>query len=160
MPNKRAPARIPRKYPFKCATKFCRRLVHKTGKSPFCARCRSRRFKEKFPLKYSFNKLKQRARERGHAFNLTYDQYEKFAVESGYALDKGKQPTSLSIDRIEGSKGYEVGNIRVLTLSENTRKEFVNYPGKDGPPKEPEVTRADCLPETDYVLPETANQPF
>jgi hypothetical protein len=110
----------PKTYPRKCATKFCRSKVQKTEKSPICSRCRARRWKERYPLKYSFNKLRNRAGERGHEFLLTFEDYEKFALESGYAKRKGKTAESFSINRINPDRGYEVDNIECITLSENS----------------------------------------
>lgn len=92
-----------------------------------CGSCRARIDKENRPLRMAFQKLKFRARERGHAFSLTFAQYEKFALESGYAELKGKTGQSLSIDRRDPSKGYEIGNLRAITLSENTRIRFLPF---------------------------------
>lgn len=112
----------------KCATKFCRRSVTRDNHSPVCPKCSSRKFKEKFPLKYSFNKLRQRAKERGHEFSLTYEQYEQFAKTTGYAELKGKHPYSLSINRKNPALGYHIDNIETVTLSMNTRLRYVNIP--------------------------------
>ena len=71
-------------------------------------------------MHYSFNKLRNRAKERGHAFHLTYEQYEQFALSSGYAERKGKTAESFSINRIDPERGYEVDNIECITLSENS----------------------------------------
>lgn len=111
-----------KKNPNKCRTKYCRGRVSKLTHSPWCPKCKTRRYKEKHPLKYSYYKLKFRALERGITFNLTFAQYEEFAISTGYASERGKTKFSLSIDRIEVDKGYEVGNLQVLTLSENTHK--------------------------------------
>ena len=35
---------------------------------------------------------------------------------------KGKTKESFSIDRINNDEGYHIGNIRILTLSNNSRK--------------------------------------
>jgi hypothetical protein len=83
----------------KCRTKFCRGGTFKQHHSPYCSKCRSRRFKERHPLKYSFGKLRARAKERGHAFTLTFADYEAFAKQTGYAELKGKTKHSLSINR-------------------------------------------------------------
>ena len=56
-------------------------------------------------------------------FTLTFEQFEEIAVTSGWADGKGKTAGSLSLDRIDDSKGYEYGNLRAITLSENTTKE-------------------------------------
>lgn len=114
--------------PTRCRTKFCRGRTTKTGKSPYCAKCRGRRFKEKFPLKYAFSHLRGRAKERGHDFKLTFEQYQKFAVEIGYDQLKGKHAHSLSINRKDNSKGYHIDNIEAVTLSHNSRLRYANMP--------------------------------
>lgn len=153
-----------KKYPIKCATKFCRNRVGKAEKSPICGKCRARRWKERHPLRYSFNKLRYRAKERGHVFKLTFEQYQRFALASGYAENKGKTAESFSIDRIDPERGYELDNIRCVTLSENSRLRFVTWPGKsDNGPEVHEETddRADaddgdCV----YVEHLEENEPF
>lgn len=112
----------------KCRTKFCRGVQTATGHSPFCSKCRTRRFKERHPLKYSFNLFRNRARHRGHAFELTFQEYEKFARETGYDKLKGKHKHSLSIHRKDGALGYRMDNIAAVSLSLNSRLEFANIP--------------------------------
>lgn len=112
----------------KCLTKFCRGLVMPNAHSPYCGKCRSRRFKEKWPLKYSFGKLRARAKERGHAFTLTFEDYESFARQTGYDKLKGKTKHSLSINRKRNSEGYTRENIEAVTLSMNSRLRFANMP--------------------------------
>lgn len=112
----------------RCASKFCRGRTTHTGHSPFCSKCRTRNFKAKFPLKYAFGKLRARARERGHDFQLTFEQYQKFAVDTGYDQLKGKHAASLSINRKDNSKGYHIDNIEVVTLSHNSRLRFAKMP--------------------------------
>lgn len=84
--------------------------------------------KEKDPLKYSFLHLKHRARQRGHEFTLTLEEYRAFALKSGYAEAKGKTATSLSIDRKDETKGYSADNIRAISLRGNTRRRYSNMP--------------------------------
>ena len=112
----------------RCATKFCRGVQTKTGRSPYCSKCRTRRFKEKHPLKYSFSKLRSRAKERGHSFELTFEEYERFAVETGYDKLKGKTKYSLSIHRKQNNLGYSKDNIAAVTLSLNSRLAWANIP--------------------------------
>lgn len=115
----------------KCATKFCRGITTKAGKSPYCAKCRSRRWKAAHPVTYAYNKLKYRAIQRGKSFSLTLNEFEIFAKTSGWLDDKGKTAGSLSINRINPDLGYEVGNIEAITLSENSalanRQRYVPY---------------------------------
>lgn len=112
----------------KCRTKFCRGVATKTQRSPWCPKCRTRRFKEKFPLKYSFNLLRNRARWRRKGFDLTYEEYERFAVETGYAKLKGKTKHSLTIHRLDNAGPYRADNIAAVTLSLNNRLQFANLP--------------------------------
>jgi len=112
----------------KCRTPFCLGRRTKSGHSPYCAKCRARRFKEKHPLKYFFNKLRSRARERGHEFTLTFLEYEHFATTSGYAALKGKTKYSLSLNRKDPERGYHADNIEAVTLSMNTRLMYSTLP--------------------------------
>jgi hypothetical protein len=79
-------------------------------------------------MKYSFGKLKHRAKERGHEFSLSLEDYEKFARETGYAELKGKTKHSLSIHRKNNSRGYHMDNISAVTLSVNSRLQWANIP--------------------------------
>jgi hypothetical protein len=99
----------------------------KKEKSPFCSKHRRIHWKEKFPLHYSFNLLRRRAKWRGKDFSLTREEYIEFAIRTDYHRLKGKTSLSLSIDRIENSKGYSRDNIQAITLRENSRKQFVPY---------------------------------
>jgi hypothetical protein len=124
-----APAQQMTKLP-KCAVKFCRRRVLPSEHSPICSKHRAQLWKERSPLKYFFNKLKNRAKERGHEFLLTFDQYVEFARKTGYdqIVNRGKTATSLTIHRKRDSEGYHVGNIACVTLSENSRLAFAPIP--------------------------------
>ena len=117
------------KITIKCKTPFCRSEADpKRCHSPYCSRCRTRRFKDAHPLRYSFGKLRNRAKERGKEFSLTFGEYESFAIKTDYARMKGKTSLSLSIDRIKNNEGYHVGNIRAITLAENSRKQHTDIP--------------------------------
>ena len=109
----------------KCRTKFCRGRPSLNGKSPLCSKCKSKQFKSRNPLRYFWNLLKSRARERGKEFSLTFEEYREFALSSGYFERKGKTAASLSIDRIDPAGPYAKWNIRAITLAENTRRNFV-----------------------------------
>ncbi len=112
----------------KCQTKFCRGYTTPDGHSPYCGKCRYRRFRDKFPLKCAFNNLRKRARQRGKTFTLTFADYEKFAIESRYAAMKGKTKHSLTIHRKEHTRGYEPDNIQAVTMSLNARFRYANIP--------------------------------
>lgn len=106
---------------WKCLTKRCRGLASKTGRSPYCSKCRSKRWREKHPLTAHYHDLRNRAKQRGKEFSLTIFDYACFWFSSCYAQKHGKAKGSLSINRIDNSKGYVPGNVEALTLSLNAR---------------------------------------
>lgn len=93
-----------------------------TPKNRFCSKHNHRYQKYKNPYKYTFHQKRSRAKERGIEWNLTLDEFIEFCNETGYMDTKGKTKTSASIDRIDPNKGYEIGNIQILSLSDNTKK--------------------------------------
>lgn len=111
----------------KCRTRNCRGCCTPGGKSPYCSRCRDRRFKAAHPIKWHYNSLKKHARLRGKPFSLTIEQFTKFAQNTDYVRLVGRSSLSLSIDRIENSLGYHIWNVRGVTLRENLRKQWVPY---------------------------------
>lgn len=111
----------------KCRTKFCRGVAWKHCKNVHCPKCVNRRWRERNPLRYFFNKLRYRARERGKVFTITFEYYCQLVLASGYLEKKGKTASSLSLNRINDALGYVPGNIEVITLSENSRKAWVPY---------------------------------
>lgn len=114
--------------PKRCRTKRCRGRISKSGHSPFCSKCRTRRWKESNPIKYAFGKLRNRAKERGHQFTLTLEEYTKFVHETDYWKNRGKTAQSLSINRIRPNEGYHAGNIEAITLSMNSRLRYAPLP--------------------------------
>jgi hypothetical protein len=104
----------------KCATKYCNRKPE--GNRQYCSTCRSRKCRQNNILKYTYNNLKSNSTRRGVEFTLTIEDFKKICYETNYIQGKGKSKLSYSIDRIDNSKGYVLENIRILTLSENSRK--------------------------------------
>ncbi len=103
----------------RCHTKYCK---NDPGNGTFCSTCRSRHTREADPEKYCYHALKNNAKRRGHHFTLTLQQFKKFCFKTNYLVGKGRTKTSYSIDRIDNNKGYEMGNIRLLTVSDNSIK--------------------------------------
>lgn len=111
-----------------CLTSRCRRTVDKKKeKSPYCWRCRFKIRMTNNPLRYWFGSLRRTARRRGKEFSLTFERYKEFAIKTDYARLKGRSSLSLSIDRIDNSKGYTDDNIQCLSIRENVRKQFVPF---------------------------------
>ena len=111
----------------RCRTRNCRGHRTSGGRSPYCSRCRDRRFKAAHPVKWHYNSLKKHARLRGKPFSLTIEQFTEFAQKTDYVRLVGRSSLSLSIDRIENSLGYHIWNVRGVTLRENSRKQWVPY---------------------------------
>ena len=88
-------------------------------------------------MKHVFNTLRQNAKRRGKSFELTFEQFEQFAISTDYMAGKGIQKESFSIDRIDPKRGYSIDNIRVITNSENVKRhrKYLKYEfGMDGKP--------------------------
>jgi hypothetical protein len=87
-----------------------------------CSTCKSKIYRAKFRIKYAFDALRHNAKRRGHGFDLTLQQFTQFAIDTDYMVRKGRTLHSYSIDRIDNNRGYNVDNIRVMTVSDNSRK--------------------------------------
>lgn len=81
-----------------------------------------REYRKRNPLKYAYLTLKHNAKRRGHAFELTFEDFKAFCYVTDYIGKKGITKTSYSIDRIDNTKGYILSNIRVVTVSDNSKK--------------------------------------
>lgn len=92
-------------------------------KDRLCARHAHIRYKNNNPVAYTYQMIKCNAKRRGHEFTITLEYFEQWAIDNEYMENKGRLATSMSIDRIDPSKGYVPGNLQPLSLSENTIKQ-------------------------------------
>jgi len=106
--------------PHTCITSFCHRDPP-VGQSRCCT-CASRMWRANNPLKYAYYNLKNRAKQRGHEFTITVEDLRAVINGSNYLETHGRMRDCASIDRIDEFRGYEPGNLRVLTVSENARR--------------------------------------
>jgi hypothetical protein len=112
--------------PGRCAVHGCRsRVASGTSNGRLCRRCREHRYKALHPYTYHLNKLRNNARRRGIAFDLTLEEFTMFCDLTGYMAAHGRFADDLSIDRIRDSEGYVLDNIRAITVSENRRKQAI-----------------------------------
>lgn len=74
------------------------------------------------PTRDAYNNLRNKARIRKIKFTLTFDEFKGLSDAAGYVLNKGQTPDSLSIDRIDPDRGYEIDNVAVVTLAHNSSK--------------------------------------
>lgn len=115
-----------------CQVAFCQRKARsyktKNGTS-YEKRCHThnREYqKETNPLRYFYDLLRGNAKYRGHSFSLTIKEFEKFCEETNYLQLKGTQADAAHIDRKNPNKGYTYENIRLLSCSGNSRKQWVD----------------------------------
>ena len=73
-------------------------------------------------MRKCYHNLKGNAKRRNKIFNLTYEQFAKFAIKCKLLHSRGRNSESYSVDRINEDGGYTIHNIQRLTLAENTAK--------------------------------------
>lgn len=115
------------KFPHKCAAKNCRGIVGRDEHSPWCPRCRLKKWRAKHPVAYAWGHLKRRARAKGIRFTLTKEDYAK--LSDGIDLTKMLHRTTLSltVDRTDSSIGYHVWNVKMMSLRSNDRKSWIPF---------------------------------
>lgn len=118
----------------KCKTKFCRnyarveyRFDRRTGKRRMshhgtCTKCQAAQWRENNPAAYAYKNLKHSAKGRRIPFTLTFEEFVVLCEETHYLAHKGTSSECLHVDRIDASRGYEAGNVQVITCSENVGK--------------------------------------
>lgn len=107
-----------------CVSFGCRKQHAKQSNS--CHSCNKKRYAEANPIKYAYQVTRQNARRRRKFFDLTFEQFKEFCIETKILLGRGIYKDSFHIDRIIESEGYTKGNLQVLTNSENIKK-FRHY---------------------------------
>lgn len=55
---------------------------------------------------------------------MSFDEFLEFDLATGYCDKVGQNKDSLTIDRIDSSKPYQLDNIRALTFSDNCSKKL------------------------------------
>ena len=108
-----------------CQTPGCRGVITPNmikRRKHFCAKCQSRRAKLSDPVGVAFQKLRARAGERGHAFTITLPYWRGWCFfHLPITGESRRHKDGISVDRIDGTKGYEPGNIRPVPLHMNSR---------------------------------------
>ena len=87
-----------------------------------CYHCRYIQRKENNLERLCYTRLRNHAKERNKAFDITFEQFKEFCIKSNYLNCKGIRKNSLHIDRIDESKGYSLDNIQAITNTENVKK--------------------------------------
>jgi hypothetical protein len=104
----------------RCKTPGCRNKP--APEHLHCAKCLTRAYRERHPVKAAYLHLKHNAKRRGKLFTLTFAQFECFAIETEYMVKKGRTRGSFHVDRIREEDGYTVDNIQAITNIENLHK--------------------------------------
>lgn len=106
----------------RCITPYCKNKTRRSRK--ICTTCEKRAWRAKYPMKAAYEALVQNAKRRKIFCDLTFEQFEKFCIETDYIAGKGRTKLSYSIDRIVDGPlpGYTITNIRILTVSDNSVK--------------------------------------
>lgn len=105
--------------PGMCLVSRCRREAQ-PKKAGLCHCHHQYRWRMKSPKKSAYATLRDHAKGRGLAFTISEDYLfglmDAYAYFDHTAESRGEYP---SLDRIDGGKGYEPGNIRIITVSQN-----------------------------------------
>lgn len=105
-----------------CNVKFCKRKTH--GRS-LCSTHRSQKVRMIDPVRYAFNNIRNRARQRNILFTITLEQFRFWCHKvKVIGFGPGRSSESYSIDRIHNDLGYHADNIQVLKKKDNVKKYF------------------------------------
>ena len=104
----------------RCASPNC--LNDAAPENTFCYKCILRKWRANNPVRTAYNTLRDNAKRRGKVFTLTFEYFEEFCRANNYVERRGNGSEDLTIDRIDPHRGYEPGNIQVLTRADNNRK--------------------------------------
>lgn len=102
-----------------CWVKGCSR--HSRTDRCLCHMHEMRRWRAKNNRTADYCTLRDHARARNIKFQLTLDYWRGFTDAFGF-YDTPDEDEVLTIDRVDPTKGYVEGNIRVITLSLNSYK--------------------------------------
>jgi hypothetical protein len=114
---------------WRCTAKPRNVGTHPTS-TQLCGGCYKAEWRAKNPERAAYGQQRDHARARRIPFTLSFDEWWAVVEPTGYMDGKGCLRHQLHVDRLDPSKGYEVGNIRVITCTENVvrdnRRRFVD----------------------------------
>lgn len=82
----------------------------------------TRSWKQRNPLRYAYQTLKDNAKRRGKEFALTIDEFAQFCYRYKYLGKKGRESDGYGVDRRDESKGYTLDNMCIKRNGNNTKK--------------------------------------
>ena len=81
-----------------------------------------RRWRKLNPLRSAYLDLKSNAKRRGKKFEITFEYFKRFAKRCKVFNRRGILKDSYHIDRKKEDAGYVIGNLQMITNSENVKK--------------------------------------
>lgn len=91
--------------------------------SSFCITCTSRLWRANHPDRDAYRQIKDRAKRRGQIFKITFEEFLEAIAGTEYVERRGTGKGELHLDRIRVHEGYVKGNLKVITMEENLRKQ-------------------------------------
>jgi hypothetical protein len=112
---------------WQCIFLGCQNHLSSIRTVPYCRYCYTKMWRHRNPLRYKYQNLKNRAKQREIPFELTFSEYLASMSRQGITLrdffktdDEGFHLT-MSLDREKEDQPYRFDNVRWVTLSENSR---------------------------------------
>ncbi|MEP2447374.1 MAG: hypothetical protein ABJI69_09110 [Balneola sp.] len=107
-----------------CEAPYCQRIPQ--GNRKHCARCRKRLQRQNHPFRYFFNQHKQKAKQRGIDWLLTFEEFRQlWLAEPEKWLSKLSGATShWEIDRVNNNLPYHITNVQIITKTKNVQKYY------------------------------------
>lgn len=86
-----------------------------------CSKCNMREWRARKPMRAYFRMVKDHAVSRQIKFEVTYAQFEPWAIAHGLFVD-GIKVKGVQVDRREATGPYAIWNMQVLTAEQNIAK--------------------------------------
>lgn len=109
-----------------CKTRRCkgkpRDLRTHPNSHQHCGSCAKKLWRMRNPVSAAYDNLRASARKRKIPFTLTLSEWRDFILPTRYMDESGCERFRLHVDRLDVTRGYEKGNLQILTCSENVAK--------------------------------------
>jgi len=74
------------------------------------------------PIAAAYRTLKNNARRRNKTFTISKEEFRKWYIENNLGVVRGRKRGQYSIDRVQNLGGYSLDNIKLETVTFNTKK--------------------------------------
>lgn len=105
-----------------CLTKYCVNIA--PPERVICYKCKTRKQREKDPIRAVYDDRKSSARRRHIDFNWTFEEFKQFCEKTNYMELRGTGANDMTIDRIRAWEGYHKDNVQLLPNAENVKKRW------------------------------------